>query len=124
MLQKTIERTCEWLTTGKVDASIFADSFQFISPFHQEKDKTKFLEDFQNKTYYKDRILSGIKKFDPIIQLISPTLDYFAIVLQYSTQNGESVWETVLGKVNAEGLLLELRSIYDLAATKKAHQLE
>jgi hypothetical protein len=45
------------------------------------------------------------------------------IILQYHTQNGSSVWEAVLGTVE-EGMLVELRSIYDLEATKKAHALE
>ena len=65
MLDNTIEKTCEWLTTGKVDPSIFAEDFRFISPSHKEKNKDEFLEDFQNKTYYKDRILAEITKLVP-----------------------------------------------------------
>lgn len=47
--------------------------------------------------------------------------DHF-IVLQYHTKNGHSVYETVLGTVE-QGLLTELRSIYDLSETKKALQI-
>lgn len=120
MLELSLEKTCHWLTTGQVTPDILAEDFQFISPFHQTKDKAKFLEDFQNRDDYKNRILSRIQKFDPIITCISPQRDYFTIVLQYYTDRGYQVWETVLGKVNQAGLLTEMRSIYDLALTKQA----
>jgi hypothetical protein len=46
----------------------------------------------------------------------------FAIILQYHTQNNNSVYETVLGTI-MEGKLIELRSIYDLNETKIALDL-
>ena len=118
-----MEKISMWLTTGEVDANIFSEDFQFISPFHKQKNKAVFLEDFKHKTFYRDSILSSIVKFDPVISLKSNDGNNFAIVLQYHTKNGHSVWETVLGKVDAVGLLVEMRSIYDLEATKKALEL-
>jgi len=46
---------------------------------------------------------------------------HFSIILQYYTNNGSSIWEAVLGKIE-DGMLVELRTIYDLAATEKAHE--
>ncbi|KAF3363317.1 hypothetical protein PHSC3_000070 [Chlamydiales bacterium STE3] len=48
--------------------------------------------------------------------------EHFAIILQYHTKSKNSVFEAVLGKI-ANGHLVELRTIYDLAETKKALQL-
>jgi hypothetical protein len=104
-LDVVMEKISTWLTTGEFDSAILSEDFQFFSPF------------------YKDSVLSNIVKFEPVILFKSVDENYFSIILQYHTKNGQSVWETVLGKVDEAGLLVELRSIYDLAATKDALQL-
>jgi hypothetical protein len=121
MIKETLEKTCDWLMNGAVYPETLAENFRLVSPFHQEQNRAEFLKNFQNKAYYKERILSNIKKFDPIVKLVSEAGDYFAIVINYHTKNGHNVWETVLCKVNAKGLLTEIRSIYDLEQTLKAH---
>jgi ABC-type microcin C transport system permease subunit YejE len=122
-LDVVMEKISTWLTTGEFDSAILSEDFQFFSPFYKQKNKTLFLEDFKSKTFYKDSVLSNIVKFEPVILFKSVDENYFSIILQYHTKNGQSVWETVLGKVDEAGLLVELRSIYDLAATKDALQL-
>jgi hypothetical protein len=121
MINETLEKTCDWLMNGAVYPEILAEDFRLISPFHQEQNRSEFLKNFQDKGYYIDRILSNITQFDPIIKLVSESKDYFAIVINYHTKNGHNVWETVLCKLNAQGLLTEIRSIYDLQQTLKAH---
>ncbi len=98
------------------------NDFQFISPFWQSNDKTTFLEKFLDPTEYKEKSLSNILSFDPVIKLKSDDSKYFSIILQYHTKYGITVDEAVLGTI-ANGLLIELRSIYDLEKTKKAHRL-
>jgi len=49
--------------------------------------------------------------------------NYFSIILQYFTKNGGQVYEAVLGRVK-NNKICELRTIYDLQATKNAHELE
>ncbi len=112
-----------WLITGKLNPEILAENFKFTSPFWESNDRTAFIAKFQDPTEYQKTSLSNIVKFDPIIRLKSSEGNHFALVLQYHTKNGHSVWETVLGNVQ-EGKLSELRSIYDLAETKKAHNLK
>lgn len=123
-LESIVEKTSEWLTTGKIDPNILADNFEFISPFWKGNNKAEFLSKFQDPTEYKKVSLSKIVKFDPLLFFKSMNRNYFAIILQYHTKIGHSVYEAVLGKLNNDGLLVELRSIYDLEATKKALQLE
>ncbi|MEQ1790505.1 MAG: hypothetical protein ABL857_08685, partial [Rickettsiales bacterium] len=111
-----------WLITGNLNAEILADNFHFISPFWQSNGKDEFLAKFFDPTEYREKSLSNILRFDPIIKLKSDDHQYFSIVLQYHTKYGISVDEAVLGTVK-DGLLTELRSIYDLTKTKEAHQL-
>ncbi len=112
-----------WLTTGAISADILADNFRFISPFWQGNNKTEFLEKFLDSAVYIQTSLTNITQFDPIIKFKSIDDDqHFAIILQYKTKNGSEVYEAVLGTVD-NGLLVELRSIYDLNETKKAHNL-
>ncbi len=112
-----------WLTTGAISADILADNFRFISPFWQGNNKTEFLEKFLDPAVYIQTSLTNITQFDPIIKFKSIDDDqHFAIILQYKTKNGSEVYEAVLGTVD-NGLLVELRSIYDLNETKKAHNL-
>ena len=102
---------------------MLAENFQFISPFWKGNNKAEFLNKFLDPTEYKKVSLSNITKFDPLLRFKEITGNHFAIILQYHTKNGCHIWETVLGKVD-NGLLIELRSIYDLEATKKAHELQ
>jgi hypothetical protein len=120
--EELMDLTEVWLTTGELDTNMLAEGFQFISPFWKSNDKNDFINTFQKSSDYQDNALSKITKFDPLLKFKGVDEKYFAIVLQYHTKNGCSVYETVLGTVE-NGLLVELRSIYDLAATKKALQL-
>lgn len=88
----------------------------------QSNDKNAFVEKFLNPTDYIEKSLSNILKFDPIIKLKSVDEKHFSIILQYHTKYGISVDEAVIGTVD-NGLLVELRSIYDLEKTKQAHRL-
>lgn len=99
------------------------EPFKFISPFWKGNNKAEFLDKFLDPTTYITTSLSKIIKFDPVIKFKSISDDNnFAIILQYHTRNGSSVYETVLGTIK-DGLLIELRSIYDLDETKKALEL-
>jgi hypothetical protein len=122
-IEKLIEEITTWLKTGEIDPAILADEFKFISPFWLGNNKTEFLNKFQNSSQYKETSLSKIMHFDPVIPFKSLDGRYFSIILQYHTTNEQSVYEAVLGKINEQGLLIELRSIYDLSATKNALQL-
>lgn len=108
-----------WLTTGNLNSEILSENFQFISPFWECSNKNQFTTKFLNSSEYQEKSLSKILKFDPIIKLKDDKGASFSIVLQYHTKNQHSVYEAVLGKV-ANGLLIELRSIYDLMETKAA----
>lgn len=118
-LEQLVKLVETWLTTGELDVCMLADNFQFISPYWKSSSRAEFIEKFQNSTIYQNTSLKNIEKFDPIIKLISDDKEHFAIVLQYYTKNGSSVYETVLGTLK-NGLLTELRSMYDLTETKKA----
>ena len=117
-----IDQTVVWLTKGDLNPAILAVNFRFISPFWQSSSRAEFIDKFQNSTDYKDKSLSKITQFDPIIKCSSRDLKNFSIIVQYFTENGSSIYEALLGTV-ADGLLVELRSIYDLDATKKALEL-
>lgn len=121
-IDQLLDQTVDWLITGNLNAAILADDFHFISPFWQSNDKKTFLEKFLDPTEYREKSLSNILRFDPIIKLKSDDHRYFSIIFQYQTKYGISVDEAVLGTVK-DGLLIELRSIYDLAKTKEAHRL-
>ncbi|GEM_PF-2397541 len=111
-----------WLVSGKLDPTILSENFQFHSPFWQNATKNEFIATFEDPKAYIDTALSKITHFDPIIPLKSLDGNHFAIILQYHTQNGNHVYETVLGTLE-KGLLLELRSIYDLNETKKSLEI-
>ena len=122
-MEEMIQKICTWLTTGKIDPAILADNFMFSSPYWEGNNKAEFLAKFEDPTQYINVSLSNIIKFDPIIPFKSLDGKYFAIIMQYQSKNCTRVYETVFGKVNDQGLLVELRSIYDLAATEKAHNI-
>lgn len=111
-----------WLLTGELNPNILAENFRFTSPFWQGANKSEFLAQFGDPTAYKEVALSKITHFDPVIQLKNSADQHFAIVLQYHTRNGSHVFETVFGTME-KGLLVELRSIYDLDETKKALEI-
>lgn len=111
-----------WLVTGQLNADILSEDFTFNSPFWKNSTRAQFIEKFKNSSIYKDTSLVNITEFNPILKFKNPD-SYFVIVVQYHTKNGSSVYEAVLGQVLA-GYLSELRTIYDLAETKKAHDLK
>jgi len=119
LIDDLIDQTAVWLTTGDLNPAILAANFQFISPFWKSSSRAEFIDKFENSADYKNKSLSKITKFDPIIKCTSRDSKYFSIIVQYFTDNGSSVYEALLGTV-ADGLLVELRSIYDLDATKRA----
>jgi len=122
-MEEIINFTETWIVKGDLNPHILADNFQFISPFWESNDKATFLEKFLDPTEYIKLSLSNITKFDPYLNFKGLDGKHFSMVLQYFTKNGSSVWEAVLGRVE-NGKLVELRSIYDLEATKKAHGLK
>ena len=111
-----------WLVSGDLNPMILSEKFQFTSPFWKGANKTEFLAQFGDPKSYQEAVLSKITHFDPVIQLKSSNGKNFAVVLQYHTRNDNQVYETVFGTV-ADGLLVELRSMYDLDETKKALEL-
>ena len=121
-LEEIIDLTETWLIQGDLNIDFVADNFQFISPFWSSNTRQTFIDKFKHSTVYQETALKNILKFDPVIKLKSLDSTSFSIILQYHTKNGSSVYEAVLGKVS-NGLLYELRSIYDLEATKKALNL-
>lgn len=121
-MEAIMDFVLEWLVSGNLHVEMLSDHFRFTSPFWETSSKDRFIDQFKNSTIYQETSLANIIKFDPVIKLKGLDDRHFAIVLQYHTRNGQSVYETVLGCVE-RGLLTELRSIYDLAATKKAHQI-
>ena len=122
-MEEIINFTETWIVKGDLNPDILADNFQFISPFWKSNNKAVFLEKFLDPTEYIRLSLSNITKFDPYLNFQGLDGKHFSMILQYFTKNGSNVWEAVLGKVE-DGKLVELRSIYDLEATKKAHELE
>ncbi len=118
-----VEQVQTWLITGELNASMLASNFRFSSPYWQNANREEFLAQFADPSAYINTALSKITHFYPVIQLKDANDKYFAIVLQYHTKNNSHVYETVFGTID-NGLLVELRSIYDLEETKKAHDLE
>ncbi|PIZ04933.1 MAG: hypothetical protein COY58_01650 [Gammaproteobacteria bacterium CG_4_10_14_0_8_um_filter_38_16] len=121
-INEIIDYTEKWLLTGELKPEILSDNFHFISPFWESNDKNTFISKFLDPKEYFEKSLSNILRFDPIIKLKSDDEKHFTIVLEYHTKYGVSVDEAVLGTI-ANGLLVELKSIYDLEKTKKAHKL-
>lgn len=122
-IDEMMDFTEAWLTKGDLNAAMLASNFQFISPFWKSNSRSEFVDKFKNSSAYKENSLSKITKFDPIIKFKSLDEKHFSIILQYYTKNGSRVYEAVLGTI-VDGFLVELRSIYDLEATRKALQLE
>jgi hypothetical protein len=122
-IEELIDLTETWLVKGDLNPDMLGENFQFISPFWKGNNKAEFLSKFLDPTEYKKVSLSNITKFDPLLQFKGLDKNHFSIILQYHTKNGSNVWEAVLGTVE-NGLLIELRSIYDLEATKKAHDIK
>ena len=112
----------KWLVTGEIEPAILADNFTFISPFWKGNSKSEFISKFKDSIVYQETVLSNIISFNPVIKTKSADGTHFAVILQYHTKNGTSVYETVLGTVS-KGKITELRSIYDLNETKKALEL-
>ena len=121
-VDQIIAYTEKWLVTGELNATMLANNFHFISPFWARNNRAAFLAKFLDPTEYRETSLSNIESFDPIIRLKSDDKRHFSIILQYHTKNGMSIDEALLGTVE-DGLLFELRSIYDVEATKQAHRL-
>lgn len=121
-IEEIIDLTETWLVKGDLNPDMLAENFQFISPFWKGNNKIEFINKFLDSTEYKKVSLSNIDKFDPLLQFKGLDGKHFSIILQYHTKNNNHVWEAVLGRVE-KGMLVELRSIYDLEATKKAHGL-
>jgi hypothetical protein len=121
-IQNLTDLVEKWLITGEIEPAILAEDFKFISPFWRSNTKSEFIAKFQNSTIYQDTALSKITSYNPIIKMKSADEKHIAVILQYHTKNGNSVYETVLGTL-FNGKIIELRSIYDLDETKKALQL-
>ena len=121
-IDQIMDYTEKWLVTGELNQTIIADGFHFHSPFWTNMDKKAFIGKFLDPTEYIDKSLSNIVRFEFLIKLKNESNTYFSIILQYHTKYGVSVDEAVLGTVQ-DGLLVELRSIYDLEKTKQAHRL-
>ncbi len=119
----TIQKTLAWYTKGHIDPTVLADNFLFKSPYYKDKNKAEFIHEFNDTDFYRTKVLAKIKTFDPLVTLKSDGHDYFAIVAEYHTYSGHNVYETIFGKLDSAGLLVELRSIYDLQETKEAFQL-
>ena len=121
-MEEIIDLTEEWLVQGHLNADMLAKDFQFISPFWRSNSRQEFIDKFQKTSIYQETSLSKILNFDPIIKFKGLDNEHFAIILQYHTKNKNSVFEAVLGKIS-NSYLVELRTIYDLADTKRALQL-
>lgn len=98
------------------------ENFHFVSPYWQSYDKATFLEKFLDPTEYLQKSLSNILRFDPMFRLKSDDHKNCSIIFQCHTKYDISVDEAVLGTIE-NGLIVELRSIYDLEKTKQAHHL-
>ena len=121
-IDQLMDDTEKWVVTGELNEATLADDFHFVSPYWASYDKAAFLEKFLDPTEYKQKALSNILRFDPMFKLKSDDHKSFALIFQYHTKYGVSVDETVLGIIK-NGLILELRSIYDLEKTRQAHRL-
>ena len=121
-IDQIIDYTEMWLVTGELNTSILAEDFQFISPYWQSNDKEAFINKFIASDDYIETSLSNILRFYCIIKLKSDDNHYFTIVLQYHTKNDMDVDEAIIGRVE-NGLLVMLRTIYDLNKMKEAHNL-
>ncbi|MDP1574671.1 MAG: hypothetical protein Q8L78_07050 [Coxiellaceae bacterium] len=121
-IDQLVDYVEKWVVTGELNVAIFADNFHFISPFWQSNDKNTFVKKFLDPKEYIEKSLSNILEFNPMIKLKSDDGKHFSLIMQYHTKYGVSVDEAVLGTIE-NGLLVELRSIYDLEKTKVAHRL-
>lgn len=121
-IDQLIDYTEKWIVTGELNEAMLAKNFHFVSPYWKSYDKSAFLEKFMDSTEYKQKSLSNILHFDPMFRLKSDNHKNFSIIFQYHTKHGLSVDEAVLGTIE-NGLIVELRAIYDLEKTKQAHRL-
>lgn len=121
-IDQLMDYTEKWIVTGELNEAMLAHDFHFVSPYWKSYDKSAFLEKFLDPTEYQQKSLSNILRFDPMFKMKSDDHKNFSIVFQYHTKYGISVDEAVLGTIE-NGLIVELRSIYDLEKTKQAHQL-
>lgn len=121
-INQLMEAIEAWLMSGDLDPDILSDDFVFSSPFWQQADKKAFLDKFLDPAEYIEKSLSNITAFDPIVRCIAKDNAYFTLVLKYHTKNGCSVDEAVVCKVE-NGLVASMKTIYDLAQTKQAHNL-
>ncbi|MSP53819.1 MAG: hypothetical protein EXR81_06190 [Gammaproteobacteria bacterium] len=121
-IDQLIDYIGKWVVTGELNEAMLADNFHFVSPYWKSYDKPTFIEKFRDPTEYQQKSLSNILRFEPIFRLKSDDHRNFSIIFQYHTKYGISVDEAVLGTIE-NGLIVELRSIYDLEKTKQAHQL-
>ncbi|TNF70319.1 MAG: hypothetical protein EP298_00015 [Gammaproteobacteria bacterium] len=94
----------------------------FSSPFWKQANKDSFLDKFLDSTEYIEKSLSNIVKFDTVIHCANEDNSYFTLTLRYHTKNGYSVDEVVICAVR-DGKIFNMKSIYDLALTKKAQNL-
>ncbi len=120
-IKEILNLTKEWILNGNLNPDILAESFQLISPFWKSNNREEVIEKFQTSNAYRE-VLGNIVHFDPVLDFIGLDGVHFAIIFQYHTKNSSHVFETLLCRVS-NGLLVELRSIYDLAETKEAHGL-
>tara|TARA_R110000868_G_scaffold84822_7_gene239010 strand:- start:1189 stop:1566 length:378 start_codon:yes stop_codon:yes gene_type:complete len=111
-----------WLTTGVLVPTILSDDFLFTSPYWKQANKVDFVSKFLDATEYVEKSLSKITHFDTIYAMRDDKNACFTLVLKYHTKNGNSVDEAVFCRIE-KGLIIEMRSIYDLAATKEALEL-
>lgn len=121
-IDQLIDYTEKWVVTGELNEAMLAENFHFVSPYWKSHDKAAFLEKFLDPTEYQQKSLSNILRFDPMFRMKSDDHKNFSLIFQYHTRYDVSVDEAVLGTIE-NGLIVELRSIYDLEKTKQAHRL-
>ena len=122
-VEQIIDAIKTWLVSGELNSDVLSDHFEFSSPFWKKANRVEFIKQFGDPRAYQETALSKITHFDPVIILKDRNEKYFTIVLQYHTKNDSHVYETVFGIIE-NGLLIGLRSIYDLEETKQALQLD
>ncbi len=122
-LEIIAEKLRTWLTTGKFDAELIANDFQFNSPYWQNLNKQEFVSTFLNSTDYEDITLKKIKSFDLVESFVNLKTNHIAIISIYTTKNNITVNESLFAKVK-NNQLSRLTTIYDLDETKKALDIE
>lgn len=118
-IMSTVEK---WLVKGEFDSNILHNQFNFKSPFWKCCDKQQFISTFIDSKDYKNTSLAKIVKFEPILKTISQDKQDFVMIVTYHTKNGSIVSEAVVGTLK-DDLLMTMQSIYDLAETKQALEI-